>query len=115
MWKLDTACCSFPIFMYNSNEAGPFIMTTNYSIIGMNAILSQVQQGQEKMCCLGNSNHIRRFSPFLAHKSKLFECHTPLTANKTHTGPLKLEEDDFDIAKEEPKDIQGMDPEQCQI
>ena len=27
---------------------------------------------------------------------------------------LQLEEDKFDIAQEEPEDIQGMDPEQCQ-
>ena len=54
-------------------------------------------------------------SPFLAHKSRLSECRTPLTENQTHIGPLQLEEDNFDIAQEEPEDIQGMDPEQCQI
>ena len=28
---------------------------------------------------------------------------------------LQLEEDNFDIAQEEPEDIQGIDTEQCQI
>ena len=53
--------------------------------------------------------------PFLAHDSRLFECRTPLTENQTHIGMLQLEEDYFDIAQEEPEDIQGLDPEQCQI
>ena len=55
------------------------------------------------------------FPPFLAHESRLIEFRTPLTENQTHIGMLQLEADDFDIAKEEPEDIQGMDPEQCQI
>ena len=54
---LEAPCHSFSIFTYNSEEAGPFIMTTDYSTVGMSAILSQVQQGEENLlACTGRKS-----------------------------------------------------------
>ena len=42
------------MFTYDKRQAGPFILTTDFSAKGMSAILSQVQNGKERLiACSG--------------------------------------------------------------
>ena len=43
---MSSPCRSLPIFMYDHENVGPFILTNDFSAKGMSAILSQVQGGQ---------------------------------------------------------------------
>ena len=52
---IEAPCRSFAMFTYDTEQAGPFILTTSLSAKGMSAIPSQVQNGKERhmgSCCV---------------------------------------------------------------
>ena len=67
----ESPCRSFPVFTYDSEKVDPFIMTMEYSAVGMSAILSQVKQVQEKLHACAGRKCTNPESAYSSIKSKL--------------------------------------------